>query len=97
MRKAPKVKDKRTFREWCHFMCLNTHHAAKLFGMSRPNIYKYLDESSPIEVREPVILACNLISEQPAEKRLETFKEALGPILSQHPWPAQDPIEKTAP
>lgn len=88
----PHVVDKATFRAWCAAMHMNSHQVSALFGISRPNVYKYLSKDSAIEIREAVMLVCNLINEQSPEKRLSLIQERLKSVLFEYPWPASDPI-----
>jgi hypothetical protein len=86
-----KVHNKLTFRAWCHHFGLGIEHVSHLFGVSHPQVYKYIDMSLSTNIRKPVINACNLISmkgQDGAESYLqELFEKA------EMSWPSSSPIE----
>lgn len=84
------VHDKETFRAWCRLYSLDIDQICILFDVSKPSVYKYIDMSSHIKVRKPIIINCNLISflgrKQAESYLIEKLKN------TKHPWPSPFPI-----
>lgn len=88
---------KASFRRWCSSMRLNAMQAAAIFDLSRPNLYKYLDEEQPLQVRGVVVLTCNLLNMLPAEQRDAVIRERLKAAKVTDVWPAEQPVDTVAP
>lgn len=88
------VKDKQTFRVWCNQMHFSTKHVAGVLDVSRSNVYKYLSTDSGSEMRGPIVLLCNLISNLEGKARLEFIQQRLKVAKVSEHWPAELPISK---
>lgn len=84
------VKDKPTFRAWCNYMMLSHEQVSALLGGSTSMVYKNIKGKGPL--RPLLCLACNLISEKPAEERVIWIKERLAQEIPDKPWPSEAPI-----
>lgn len=89
------VKDKVTFRKWCNQMHFSTKQAAAVLDVSRSNIYKYLELKSGIELRGPIVLLCNLISELPGKERMDFIQNRLAESNETEHWPAEVPLSES--
>jgi predicted transcriptional regulator len=89
-----KVVDKKTFRLWCHEMELTTKQASALLRISRPQIYKYIDEGSDSDVNGTVKVICELINLLDKSERINFIIESLESESCDEPWPAKTPISK---
>lgn len=84
------VHDKITFREWCRQFSLDIEQLSILFDVSKPAVYKYIDMSSSLQVRKPIIINCNLISSLGRKKAEAYLSDKLS--KTEHPWPSPSPI-----
>jgi hypothetical protein len=95
MTKVPdvlRVKDKVSFRNWCHRMYFSTKHVAAVLDVSRSNVYKYLDLDTDINMKGPLVLLCDLITDMPGEQRMQYIVDRLNQSAEKEPWPAEQRI-----
>lgn len=88
------VRDKKTFRVWCNQMHFSTKHVAGVLDVSRSNVYKYLNTDSGNDMRGPIVLLCNLISNLEGKERLAFIRDRLKNSGVTEHWPAELPISK---
>ncbi len=91
-----KVVDKKTFRLWCHEMELTTKQASALLRISRPQIYKYIDESSDNDVNGTIKTICELINLLGKKERFHFILNSLELEGCTESWPAKTPISKSS-
>ncbi len=84
------VHDKLTFRQWCKLFSLDIDQLCILFNVSKPTIYKYIDVSSNVKLRKPIIICCNLMLTFDREDAERYLFQRLSNTC--HPWPSRSPI-----
>jgi hypothetical protein len=84
------VEDKASFRAWCHHFKLDIDNVSCLFGVSKPQVYKYIDMSLETTIRKPVVNACNLISLKGEEKATAFLRQKFE--SAKISWPSSLPI-----
>jgi hypothetical protein len=86
------VKDKLSFRAWCHAMYLTPLQAAALTGRGKEYIYEKLDVTREGKLNETMLNLCNLYAELSPARRADVVKAKLREKGVREPWPAQVPI-----
>ncbi len=84
------MHDKLTFRQWCKQFSLDIDQLSILFNVSKPAIYKYIDISSKVKLRKPIIVSCNLMLYLGQEKSERYLSERLS--NTDYPWPSRSPV-----
>jgi len=92
--KKIKVIDKETFRLWCSEMKLNTKQASAVLGISRPQVYKYISDSTEHDVSETVKIICELLNLLSHSELVFFISQKLTEKNCTEQWPSEKPVAK---
>jgi predicted transcriptional regulator len=90
-----KVVDKKTFRLWCNEMKINTKQASAILGISRPQVYKYINESSDHHISDTVKIICELLNTLSETELTHYITQKLIEKGCGDSWPSEKPVSQS--